>query len=67
MARIQTAAISDEGRMPDGNGDLQGFGPASADTQDGVALRILATTDLHMKLLPHDYLSGHPCDRGSLA
>lgn len=53
--------------MPDGNGDLQGFGPASADTQDGVALRILATTDLHMKLLPHDYLSGHPCDRGSLA
>lgn len=53
--------------MPDGNDDPQAFGQTCADRQDGVALRILATTDLHMKLLPHDYLSGLPCDRGSLA
>ena len=32
-----------------------------------VNLRILATTDMHMKLLPHDYLAGRPCERGSLA
>ncbi|WEF25369.1 bifunctional 2',3'-cyclic-nucleotide 2'-phosphodiesterase/3'-nucleotidase [Paracoccus sp. S3-43] len=34
---------------------------------DTVALRILATTDMHMKLLPHDYLADRPCARGSLA
>lgn len=53
--------------MPDGNGDLQGLDQTCLDAQDRVVLRILATTDLHMKLLPHDYLAGRPCDRGSLA
>lgn len=53
--------------MPDGNGNRQGLDHACVQTQDRVVLRILATTDLHMKLLPHDYLSGRPCDRGSLA
>ncbi|MDQ1899652.1 bifunctional 2',3'-cyclic-nucleotide 2'-phosphodiesterase/3'-nucleotidase [Paracoccus sp. WLY502] len=32
-----------------------------------VGLRILATTDMHMKLLPHDYLADRPCRQGSLA
>ncbi|MGN7869032.1 bifunctional 2',3'-cyclic-nucleotide 2'-phosphodiesterase/3'-nucleotidase [Paracoccus sp. 22332] len=39
----------------------------SAGAADPVALRILATTDMHMKLLPHDYLADRPCARGSLA
>ena len=34
---------------------------------DSLSLRILATTDMHMKLLPHDYLGDRACDRGSLA
>ena len=34
---------------------------------DTVGLRILATTDMHMKLLPHDYLADRPCRQGSLA
>ncbi|MCZ0964433.1 bifunctional 2',3'-cyclic-nucleotide 2'-phosphodiesterase/3'-nucleotidase [Paracoccus benzoatiresistens] len=38
-----------------------------ADLSETVVLRVLATTDMHMKLLPHDYLAGRPCGRGSLA
>ena len=38
-----------------------------ADMAETVALRILATTDMHMKLVPHDYLADRPCARGSLA
>lgn len=66
--------------MPDENGDLRVAGvvqaevagpgrapPPEAAAPDRVSLRLLATTDLHMKILPHDYLSGQPCDRGSLA
>lgn len=38
-----------------------------ADAVETASLRILATTDIHMKLLPHDYLADRPCARGSLA
>ncbi|WP_410218532.1 bifunctional 2',3'-cyclic-nucleotide 2'-phosphodiesterase/3'-nucleotidase [Paracoccus sp. (in: a-proteobacteria)] len=33
----------------------------------GMRLRILATSDLHMHLLPYDYLANRPCDRVGLA
>ncbi|WP_295043225.1 metallophosphoesterase [uncultured Paracoccus sp.] len=42
-------------------------GSPSAGAAETVSLRILATTDMHMKLLPHDYLADRPCERGSLA
>ncbi|MDM7458543.1 MAG: bifunctional 2',3'-cyclic-nucleotide 2'-phosphodiesterase/3'-nucleotidase [Paracoccus sp. (in: a-proteobacteria)] len=35
--------------------------------RDGMRLRILATTDLHMHLLPNDYLTDRPCNRFGLA
>lgn len=54
-------------RMPDGNSRIHLTDPPSSQNCDTVVLRILATTDMHMKLLPHDYLAGRPCDRGSLA
>lgn len=43
--------------------------PAPPDAADhsGMRLRILATTDLHMHLLPHDYLADRPCSRFGLA
>lgn len=34
---------------------------------DGMTLRILATSDLHMHLLPYDYLADRPSDRIGLA
>ena len=54
-------------RMPNGTGVIELSVPPPADLSDTVALRVLATTDMHMKLLPHDYLAGRPCGRGSLA
>ncbi len=53
--------------MPDGSGEIELSVPPSAPLHQTVVLRILATTDMHMKLLPHDYHSGRTCTRGSLA
>jgi len=46
--------------MPDANSSA----PATA---SGMRLRILATSDLHMHLLPYDYLANRPCERVGLA
>ncbi|MDN5567284.1 MAG: bifunctional 2',3'-cyclic-nucleotide 2'-phosphodiesterase/3'-nucleotidase, partial [Paracoccus sp. (in: a-proteobacteria)] len=51
--------------MPDGS-HPQGH-PEGDATNIGLRLRILATSDLHMHLLPHDYLSNTPCDRFGLS
>ncbi|MCF3974563.1 bifunctional 2',3'-cyclic-nucleotide 2'-phosphodiesterase/3'-nucleotidase [Paracoccus sp. EGI L200073] len=32
-----------------------------------ISLRILATTDMHMKVLPYNYYTDQPCDSGGLA
>ncbi|MFN3524595.1 MAG: bifunctional 2',3'-cyclic-nucleotide 2'-phosphodiesterase/3'-nucleotidase [Paracoccus sp. (in: a-proteobacteria)] len=40
-------------------------GPKPAD--DRLHLRVLATSDLHMHLMPYDYLAAAPCDRRGLA
>ena len=51
--------------MPDGSGEAKKG--ASAPSGDIVALRILATTDVHMNVLPYDYLADRPSGRGGLA
>ena len=51
--------------MPDGSGEATKG--ASAPSGDIVALRILATTDMHMNVLPYDYLADRPSGRGGLA
>ena len=51
--------------MPDGSGEATKG--ASAPSGDIVALRILATTDVHMNVLPYDYLADRPSGRGGLA
>lgn len=53
--------------MPDGTGGIELSVRPSAELRETVVLRVLATTDMHMKLLPHDYHAGRPCGRGSLA
>ncbi|SNR60597.1 bifunctional 2',3'-cyclic-nucleotide 2'-phosphodiesterase/3'-nucleotidase [Paracoccus sediminis] len=53
--------------MPDGTSQIQLADLPPRHQCDMVMLRILATTDMHMKLLPHDYLADRPCGRGSLA
>lgn len=53
--------------MPDGAGGIELSIDRPAGLRETVVLRVLATTDMHMKLLPHDYQAGRPCGRGSLA
>ncbi|MTD99564.1 bifunctional 2',3'-cyclic-nucleotide 2'-phosphodiesterase/3'-nucleotidase [Paracoccus sp. YIM 132242] len=53
--------------MPDGTGGIELSVRPSSDLCETVVLRVLATTDMHMKLLPHDYHADRPCGRGSLA
>lgn len=53
--------------MPDGTGEVELSDRPKAEAGETVVLRVLATTDMHMKLLPHDYLADRPCNRGSLA
>lgn len=53
--------------MPDGTGGIALSMRPLAKLRETVVLRVLATTDMHMKLLPHDYHAGRPCGRGSLA
>lgn len=52
--------------MRDAADQIGEAGP-QAELAETVVLRILATTDMHMKLLPHDYLADRPCAGGSLA
>ncbi|WP_108500999.1 bifunctional 2',3'-cyclic-nucleotide 2'-phosphodiesterase/3'-nucleotidase [Paracoccus indicus] len=53
--------MPDGGHLPDRS---DGPRPGSA---TGLQLRILATSDMHMHLLPHDYLADRPCDRHGLS
>lgn len=53
--------------MPDGTSGIALSIRPAADLRETVVLRVLATTDMHMKLLPHDYHADRPCERGSLA
>lgn len=53
--------------MPDGTSDIGHPDRSQPGLGETVVLRVLATTDMHMKLLPHDYLAARPCGRGSLA
>ncbi|WP_207099669.1 bifunctional 2',3'-cyclic-nucleotide 2'-phosphodiesterase/3'-nucleotidase [Paracoccus shandongensis] len=53
--------------MPDGTGGVELSVRPSADGNETIVLRVLATTDMHMKLLPHDYHADRPCQQGSLA
>lgn len=53
--------------MPDGTAapDFHAYGGAAP--AHLLPLRILATTDLHMHVLPYNYLADRPCDRHGLA
>lgn len=53
--------------MPDGGHLPDRSDQTSCGTGTGLKLRILATSDMHMHLLPHDYLADRPCDRFGLA
>lgn len=53
--------------MPDGTGEIELSDRPPAELGEIAVLRLLATTDMHMKLLPHDYLADRSCARGSLA
>ena len=53
--------------MPDGGHLSDRSDQTSCGTGIGLKLRILATSDMHMHLLPHDYLADRPCDRFGLA
>lgn len=50
--------------MPDGT--THEYGTLASSTQVAVDLRVMATSDLHMQLLPYDYLAGRPCCHRSL-
>lgn len=56
-----------ENRMPDGRGDTTGPANLAGIADCGVSLRLLATTDMHMKVLSYNYFADRPCDRGGLA
>ncbi|RJL19212.1 bifunctional 2',3'-cyclic-nucleotide 2'-phosphodiesterase/3'-nucleotidase [Paracoccus siganidrum] len=51
--------------MADGSGD-SGFCQGAV-AQAGLSLRIMATTDMHMHVLPYNYLTDRPCNRTGLA
>lgn len=51
--------------MADGAGD--GILCQCASAPVGLSLRILATTDMHMHVLPYNYLTDRPCNRVGLA
>ncbi|MDP5307224.1 bifunctional 2',3'-cyclic-nucleotide 2'-phosphodiesterase/3'-nucleotidase [Paracoccus spongiarum] len=53
--------------MPDGRGDTSTCAAMAAGHDTGLGLRILATTDMHMNVLPYNYFTGRPCDRVGLA
>ena len=54
--------------MADGTGgpDFLGLDMADEALESRVSLRIMATTDMHMHVLPYDYLANRPCDRRGL-
>ena len=55
--------------MADGTGGPDFLGPdmASEALESRISLRLMATTDMHMHVLPYDYLSDRPCDRRGLS
>lgn len=53
--------------MPDGSGDMAECRTGVARAATSLSLRLLATTDMHMKVLPYDYFADRECDRGGLA
>ena len=53
--------------MPDGSGDMTDRTSAMDSATATVALRILATTDMHMHVLPYNYLANRPCGHIGLA
>lgn len=53
--------------MPDGRGDTSNSAALAAPGDCGLSLRILATTDMHMNVLPYNYFADRPCDRTGLA
>lgn len=53
--------------MPGESAGMTADMPAPTAGQKRLSLRILATTDLHMHLLPYNYLTGRPCEHTGLA
>lgn len=53
--------------MPDGRGDTTGSTALAAQGDCGLSLRLLATSDMHMNVLPYNYFADRPCDRVGLA
>lgn len=53
--------------MPDGRGDTSNSAALAAQLDCCLSLRILATTDMHMNVLPWNYFADRPCDRTGLA
>lgn len=53
--------------MPDGRGDASRNMALAFEGDCGLSLRILATTDLHMNVLPYNYFADRPCNRTGLA
>ncbi|MBU3032133.1 bifunctional 2',3'-cyclic-nucleotide 2'-phosphodiesterase/3'-nucleotidase [Paracoccus marinaquae] len=53
--------------MPEGRGQISRPASPAAAAGAGLDLRILATTDMHMNVLPYNYFADRPCDRVGLA
>lgn len=53
--------------MPDGRGDTSPQQALAAEVECGLSLRVLATTDMHMNVLPYNYFADRPCERVGLA
>lgn len=53
--------------MADGLGDTSRPAAIAAPGDCGLSLRILATTDMHMNVLPYNYFADRPCNRIGLA
>ncbi len=53
--------------MPDGRGETAGSASLAGGAGSCVSLRLLATTDMHMKVLPYNYFADRPCDQGGLS
>lgn len=56
-----------ENDMPDGAAETRFPATDLNPADQRLSLRILATTDLHMNVLPYDYLADRPCPRHGLA
>ncbi|WP_304616382.1 bifunctional 2',3'-cyclic-nucleotide 2'-phosphodiesterase/3'-nucleotidase [Paracoccus sp. (in: a-proteobacteria)] len=68
MDRCSDSAGPQGGALPAGPGSAATSpGPNHSDETPRLSLRVLATSDVHMHLLPHDYLTGTPSRRLGLA